>query len=424
MFGIVDLVFICLFAVIYAWTFYNLPIIAAGVRNARKNRLKLQAQAAVEDKFLPSFSIIVPAKNEGKMIDRLFSALSKLDYPKDKVEIVVVEDGSDDNTFELCEKYARTIGNVKILQRSRSNGKPSALNFGLRHCEGEFIAVFDADNVPASDVLLKAAQYFEDSSVAAVQGRTMSINAGENMLTQFVSYEEAIWCEAYLRGKDSLGLFVHLKGSCQFIRRNVLQRLSGFDENMLSEDMELSARLAENGYGIRYGGDVCAWQESPSSLKTLFKQRTRWFRGTMEVALKYGRLMAKPCLRNFDVEITLYGPFIIIASLLSYFVASVALFASYPFDVLWRTLSFLSLVSTTGLFLLAGATLVCVSKPKRMRNLLWLPFVFSYWCLQSFIALYAALLILLRRPKVWLKTEKTGTIANSAFVLEQKQVHA
>jgi cellulose synthase/poly-beta-1,6-N-acetylglucosamine synthase-like glycosyltransferase len=193
---------------------------------------------------------------------------------------------------------------------------------------------------------------------------------------------------------------------------------------MLSEDMELSARLAENGYGIRYGGDVCAWQESPSSLKTLFKQRTRWFRGTMEVALKYGRLMAKPCLRNFDAEITLYGPFIIIASLLSYFVASAALFTSYPFDVLWRTLTFLSLVSTTGLFLLAGAMLVCVSKPKRMRDLLWLPFVFSYWCLQSFIALYAALLILLRRPKVWLKTEKTGTIANSAFVLEQEQVYA
>jgi len=72
------------------------------------------------------------------------------------------------------------------------------------------------------------------------------------------------------------------------------------------------------------------------------------------------------------------------------------------------------------MFLLAGAMLVCVSKPKRMRNLLWLPFVFSYWCLQAFIALYAAVLILLRRPQVWLKTEKKGTVANSAFILDQE----
>ena len=424
MFGVVDLVFICLFAVIYAWSFYNLPIFAAGVWNVRRNRRRLKACDVVEGMSLPSFSIIVPVKNEGKLIDRLFNALSKLEYPKDKVEIVVVEDGSDDGTFEMCEKHACTFGNVKVLQRSRSNGKPSALNFGLDNCSGELVAVFDADNVPASDVLLKAARYFEDSSVAAVQGRTMSINAGENMLTQFLSYEEAVWCEAYLCGKDSLGLFVHLRGSCQFIRRSVLQRLSGFDENTLSEDMEFSARLAEQGYGIRYGGDVYAWQESPSSLRTMFRQRTRWFRGTMEVAFKYGRLMSKPSLRNLDAEITLCGPFMIIASLLSYFAASGALFASFPFDVLWKTLSFFSLVSTSGMLLLAGTILVFVSKPKRARSLLWLPFVFGYWCLQSFIAFYAALLILLRRPRVWLKTEKNGTIDNSAFVLEQGKVNA
>jgi cellulose synthase/poly-beta-1,6-N-acetylglucosamine synthase-like glycosyltransferase len=378
----------------------------------------------VENKDLPSFSIIVPAKNEEKTIDRLFKALSNLTYPKDKVEIVVVEDGSDDRTVELCEKHQILLDNVIVSHSPESQGKPSALNFGLDLCHGDLVAVFDADNVPAPDVLLKAARYFEDSSVAAVQGRTLSINEKENMLTQFISYEEAVWCEAYLRGKDSLGLFVHFKGSCQFIRRNVLQRLSGFDESTLSEDMELSARLAENGYGIRYAGDVCAWQESPSTLKTLFKQRTRWFRGTMEVAFKYGRLASKPSKRNLDAEITLLGPFILIASLLTYSVASGALFVSYPFDFLWRTLSLVSIISATVMFLLVGTALICVSKPKRARNLLWLPFVFSYWCLQAFIALYAAILIALRRPKVWMKTEKTGMNDHLEFVLEQKQVYA
>jgi cellulose synthase/poly-beta-1,6-N-acetylglucosamine synthase-like glycosyltransferase len=82
--------------------------------------------------------------------------------------------------------------------------------------------------------------------------------------------------------------------------------------------MEMSARLTENNYKIRYASDVIAWQESPSNLKTLFKQPTRWFRGTMEVAFKYGRLMAKPSRKNFDAVTTLFGPFILIASLIPY----------------------------------------------------------------------------------------------------------
>jgi cellulose synthase/poly-beta-1,6-N-acetylglucosamine synthase-like glycosyltransferase len=152
----------------------------------------------------------------------------------------------------------------------------------LSHCSSDFIAVFDADSVPDADALLNAVAYFVDSSVAAIQGRTLSLNSEQNMLTKFISYEEGVWCESYLRGKDALGLFVHLKGSCQLIRRKVLLELGGFNEQTLSEDMELSAHLLENGYKIRYGGDVCSWQESPSTLRSLFGQRVRWFRGTMQ----------------------------------------------------------------------------------------------------------------------------------------------
>lgn len=424
MLGVIDSTLICLFAVVYVWVFYNLPILATGVRNLIKSKQKPRTRSVTQGTFLPSFSVVVAVKNEVKVVGRLLKALSNLSYPADKVEIVIIEDGSADETFEVCRQFANTHGNVKVLQRPFSNGKPSALNYGLKNSSGEVIAVFDADNVPASDALLKAAEYFDDSAVAAVQGRTLSINSEENMLTQFISYEEAVWCEAYLRGKDSLGLFVHLKGSCQFIRRDVLERLSGFNESLLSEDMEISARLIENGYNIRYGGDVCAWQESPADIKTLFGQRTRWFRGTMEVAFKYGRLMANVNRKTLDAEATLFGPFILIASLLSYLMASGAFFVAFPFDVLWRAFVYFSTLTTTLMLTVCGFALIYVSKPKRVRNLLWLPFVFSYWCLQAFIALYAALLILLRRPKRWLKTEKKGVVADPAFVLEKEQAHA
>jgi cellulose synthase/poly-beta-1,6-N-acetylglucosamine synthase-like glycosyltransferase len=398
------------------WALYNVPILASGVKDFCKKRQKPQKKR-VPDEFLPSFSIVVPVKNEAKVIDRLLVSLSKLNYPASKREIIIIEDGSTDKTLGICMNYAKEHANVKILQKPFSNGKPSALNYGLKHAKGDIIAVFDADNVPDANALMAVLEYFEDPTVAAVQGKTMSLNPKENMLTQFISYEEAVWCEAYLRGKDVLNLFVHLKGSCQFIRRDVLEQLEGFDEAVLSEDMEISARLVENDYKIRYASDVVAWQESPSNLKTLFKQRTRWFRGTMEVAFKYGRLMTKLNRIKFDAETTLFGPFILVASLAPYLAAFWAFSTFWSLDVVWRFVVQFGMLTTSLTMLICGLALIYVSKPRKIRSLLWLPFVYFYWSFQAFIALYAMVLIVLRRPRVWAKTDKQGVVTDSTVVL-------
>jgi cellulose synthase/poly-beta-1,6-N-acetylglucosamine synthase-like glycosyltransferase len=181
--------------------------------------------------------------------------------------------------------------------------------------------------------------------------------------------------------------------------------------------MEISARLIENDYKIRYASDVVAWQESPSNLKTLFKQRTRWFRGTMEVAFKYGRLMTKLNRIKFDAETTLFGPFILIASLAPYLAAFWAFSTFWSLDVVWRFVVQFGMLTTSLTMLLCGLALIYVSKPRKVRSLLWLPFVYCYWSLQAFIALYAMILIVLRRPRVWTKTDKKGEVANSAPVL-------
>jgi cellulose synthase/poly-beta-1,6-N-acetylglucosamine synthase-like glycosyltransferase len=415
----VSVVLVCVFFLVCAWSLYNLPILAAGVRNVRRSKKVLKG--FVISKSMPTFSIIVPVKNEGRVIGRLLDALSNLDYPADKKEILIVEDGSTDNTLDICRKYAEQSGlNIRILQKSSSNGKPSALNYGIAHAKGEIVGIFDADNVPARDALLNVCGFFEDPVVAAVQGRTSSINADENMLTKFISHEETVWCEVYLRGKDVLNLFVHLKGSCQFIKRDVLEKLKGFDEKALSEDMELSARLAQSGHKIRYAPNVRSWQESPANMKSLFKQRTRWFRGTMEVAFQYGRLMSKPSLKNLDAELTLLYPFTLIVALVTYFATFYTLFQPLPFSFLLQLFMQLSAVAATFTMLLCGLALIYCSKPRSVKSVLWLPFIYFYWSLQAFISFYAILLILLRRPRKWLKTEKKGVIASSPeFLLSQ-----
>ena len=412
---IVGFVLVGVLLIVCLWSLYNIPILASGVRDFRKKRQKPQEKSVAKE-LLPSFSIVVPVKNEEPVIDRLLTSLSNLNYPSNKREIIIVEDGSTDNTNDICINYAKEHANVKIMQKPTSDGKPSALNFGVAHAKGDIIAIFDADNVPDSDVLLAVVEYFVDPKVAAVQGRTASINQKQNMLTQLLSYEEAVWCEAYLRGKDVLNLFVHLKGSCQFIRRDVLQRLNGFDEAALSEDMELSARLIENDYKIRYASDVVAMQETPSDLNTLFKQRTRWFRGTMEVAFKYGRLMTTLNRIKFDAETTLFGPFILIASLGPYLGAFLAFSTFWSLDVAWGLAVQFGLFTTSLTLLICGLALIYVSKPRNVRSLLWLPFVYCYCIFQAFIALYAIMLIVLRRPRVWTKTDKKGVTDSFASV--------
>ena len=408
---IIGFVLVGVLLTVCLWALYNVPILASGVKDFRKKRQKPK-KTSLSEAVLPSFSIVVPVKNEESVIHRLLDSLSSLNYPLNKREIIIVEDGSTDKTNEICVNYAKEHPNVKILHKPLSNGKPSALNFGLAHAKGDIVAIFDADNVLARDALLAVIEYFEDPKVAAVQGRTASINPKENMLTQFIAYEEAVWCEAYLRGKDVLNLFVHLKGSCQFMRRDILQQLQGFYEAVLSEDMEISARLIENDYKIRYASDVVALQESPSNLKTVFQQRTRWFRGTMEVAFKYGRLMTKLNRIKFDAETTLFGPFILIASLAPYLAAFWVFSTFWSLDVMWGLVVQFGMLTTSLTMLMCGLALIYVSKPRKVRSLLWLPFVYCYWSLQAFIALYAMILIVLRRPRVWTKTEKSGTRAS------------
>jgi cellulose synthase/poly-beta-1,6-N-acetylglucosamine synthase-like glycosyltransferase len=365
---------------------------------------------------LPTISIIVPVKDEEKVVGRLLEALLRLDYPPEKREIVVVEDGSVDKTVEMCREYVRRYpGQIKLVRQSRSYGKPSALNYGLKHVQGEIVAVFDADSVPSPDILLKVVKHFEDPSVAAVQGRACSINADANMLTKFISYEEAVRYETYMRGKDVLDLFVPLTGSCYFVRRSVLLEVNGWDDASLSEDMEIALKLTKKGYRIRYAPEIRYWQENPVNLGQLIRQRIRWFRGAMEIALKYGKLVTKPNRKNIDAEMTLIGPYMFILCLLSYFMLLQNFLVPVQQNFVFINVNQITFLITMIPLFLIGVALVYVTKPRRAANLLWLPFIYAYWILQNVLAFYAFLQIVFKRPKKWTKTVKNGITCSRDF---------
>jgi cellulose synthase/poly-beta-1,6-N-acetylglucosamine synthase-like glycosyltransferase len=416
---------IIVISLVYAWTLYNVPILVIGVSRLRKNKSKKQKFSACSRDDLPSISIIVPVKNEENVIGRLLNSLLKTDYPKEKREFIVVEDGSTDQTAKICKGFEkRHPDQVKVICQSNSDGKPSALIEALKHVKGEIVGVFDADNVPEADALLRVSNYFCDSSVVAVQGRVCAINAEENMLTQLVAHEETIRYEGFMGGKEALSLFVPLNGSCYFVRKTVLEDVGGWDATALSEDTELAARLIHNGHKIKYASDVRSWQEYPSSFFGFLKQRARWFRGTMEVGFKYGKLLKNLNRISFDAEITMGGSFIFISCLVGYFIALLSFVIPFKPDFVSLFLANATSLLTVVLLALAGVAMVYTTKPRRIRNVLWVPFLYLYWIVQNFIAFYALMQIILRRPKTWLKTEKNGVIANSTFVPEKEQIFA
>jgi cellulose synthase/poly-beta-1,6-N-acetylglucosamine synthase-like glycosyltransferase len=393
---------------VYVWSFYNLPILLVGVYNLRKFGKK-RFKVSLKKSELPFFSVIVPVKDEERVVGRLLDALLKSNYAKDRREIVVVEDGSVDQTGSIVKGFERDFpGEVKVIRRGSSDGKPSALIEGLKHVRGEIVGVFDADSVPDRDCLLRAAAHFRDLKVDAVQGRILAINSDQNMLTRFVANEESVRYEGFMRGKEVLGLFVPLNGSCYFVRRSVLEEVGGWNVDALSEDMELAARLVQDDHRIRYASDVVSWQEYPASLVGFFRQRVRWFRGTMEAGIRYGRLLKDPSLMSVDAEVTMAGPFVFLSFLMGYLIPLVALV--FPFNVDFVSVFFANFTSVLTLVLLGlvGAAMIYASRPFRWRNVLWVPFVYMYWLVQNFIAAYALLKIVLHRQRVWSRTKKTG----------------
>jgi len=393
----ITLVSLLMLGVILFWIIYHLPILIAGFQRRYRN---FQSNIS----YFPKISVIVPAKDEENVIERCLQSLININYPRERMEIIVV-DGSSDSTTKICKKFElENQGLIKVIKENNPHGKPSALNLGLKHATGEVIAVFDADSIVDKDCFVKAIRYLQEGALA-VQGKTRCFNKNRNLIARLVHFEQEAWQQLILNGRENLGLFIPFNGSCFFIKREILQELGGWDENCLAEDVELSARLLyKKGAKVKFAPDVISWQEGPSKLKTLIGQRNRWYRGYMEVSAKYHRLLRNPSLISFDAEMLLFGPFYMVASLIGY--------VFWLFNILFPSPSIFLTVLVVLMNALACLSIILallhLERSLKIRKLTLVPLVYAYWILLSLIVLKSSLDFVLRRPKVWSKTEKEG----------------
>lgn len=259
---------------------------------SREHDRRAVALPEVPDNKLPSVAIIVPCWNEEATISKTIFSLLKLNYPKNKLTLYVVDDGSTDNSWKVLQRFARNK-QVKLLQKQNEGGKHAALNYALKFITEDYIGCLDADSFVHPEALRRIIKKF--SSNPLIMAVTPSIKIHEpKTVIQLIQKVEYGW-GILLRNMFARlnGLYV-TPGPFSFFKRAVFQNLGGYRKAHNTEDMELALRMHLNGYKIDNAPDAFVYTVAPSTVYALYKQRLRWTYGFMKNVLDYRQIFFRP----------------------------------------------------------------------------------------------------------------------------------
>ncbi len=240
------------------------------------------------DSDYKTISVLIPMHNEEKVATSILDLLVLADYNREKLEIIPINDFSDDKTREIVEAYAKQHPCIKPLHRYEGDrGKPAALNAGIQKATGEIIIVFDADYLPPKGILKSIAICFNDPEVGAVMGRVIPVNTRRNILTRLLDLERTGGYQVDQQARYNLRLMPQYGGTVGGFRRSVVESLGGFNTKVLAEDTELTYRLSINGWKVLYANRAECYEEVPEKWSVRARQIRRWSRGHNSVMFRY-----------------------------------------------------------------------------------------------------------------------------------------
>ncbi|MFC2130061.1 glycosyltransferase [Bacteroidota bacterium] len=254
----------------------------------KTSKISSPVQEMPED--LPCVTIQLPVFNEMYVIERLIKAVCNIEYPKDKLEVQVLDDSTDETVNiaeELVAEYREKGFDIKYIHRKNRQGfKAGALKYGLELARGEFIAIFDADFVPNRDFLVKTVPQFVDSNIGCVQTRWEHLNEDYSLLTRALALalDGHFAIEQQVRNKA--GFFINFNGTAGIWRKQTIIDAGNWQEDTLTEDMDLSFRAQLKGWRFVFLNDVTSPAELPADINALKTQQFRWTKGAVETAKK------------------------------------------------------------------------------------------------------------------------------------------
>jgi cellulose synthase/poly-beta-1,6-N-acetylglucosamine synthase-like glycosyltransferase len=373
---------------------------------------------AIPDSELPMYTVLVPLYREGKFAPVLVEQLRAIDYPQNRLEVLLLVEQDDAETWSALEECAlprhiRTIGVPAGIPRT----KPRALNVGLAWARGEFIVVYDAEDRPERDQLRKAVALFRalNRRVVCLQARLNFYNRHQTLLTRLFSMDYTIWYDMLLPGMTGKQTIVPLGGTSNHFRVSALRRLGGWDPYNVTEDADLGVRIARARLSVMMLDSV-TWEEAVARVPQWVRQRSRWVKGYMQTYVVHMRhpaqLLRQVGPRAFlDFQIMVGGSSLILlvnplmwALTVAYFLSKGTALAEMIQSLFPSALYYPALLCLLGNFVFFYCQLyICVRRgyDDLARYTLLGPL---YWILMS-LGAWAGLISLLRNPHYWAKTE-------------------
>jgi cellulose synthase/poly-beta-1,6-N-acetylglucosamine synthase-like glycosyltransferase len=285
----------------------------------------------------PLVSMIVPCFNEERTLAGTVESLLALNYPQDKLEILIVNDGSKDNTGVVGERLAQEHFNVHYFSKP-NGGKWTAVNFGIEHAQGELIGCLDADSFVAAEALSEMVKKFESDPEVGAVVPAMRVRHPKNMLElmQSAEYTFGIFVKKTF---DNLSAISVLPGPFSIYRRSVFEKIGMFRHAHNTEDMEMAFRMHENHLKIANAHTAVVYTNVPPTLRKLVKQRTRWAQGFLQNSQDYWHMYFNPRFGNFGMLVLPFGLVLFIGALYStaYLIIETSMMVSSRVHDIWVT---------------------------------------------------------------------------------------
>lgn len=393
---------------------FKFVVCVVGVHREAQESVTAADLAALDDRDLPVYTVLVPVFREANVVADLIANLGALDYPREKLEILLLLEESDTETIEAARAAdpPETISFL-IVPPGVPQTKPKACNVGLFFARGEHLVIYDAEDKPDPDQLRKAVVAFRrgGDDLVCVQAALNYWNAGDNWLTRMFTTEYSFWFDYMLPGLERLGLPIPLGGTSNHFRTPALRTLGGWDPFNVTEDADLGIRAAALGWRVGVVNST-TYEEANRAPGNWIRQRSRWIKGYLQTLLVHLRSpralvrtaglcqsLAFALLIGGTPAAFLFTPPLYVLFALSLLVPPDALAPYFPGWVLW--VSLFNLIVGNGL--MVYISMMGAFKRRRYALVMWSLLNPAYWLLHA-VASYKALWQLVTRPHYWEKT--------------------